>query len=431
MDSAADVLNGLVTLGAAAAVVLLVALVAANFPLTFLTVALFAFVLVNYRYDPTGDTSGGLELAGTQWYPMDVVFVVSVVSSMWLFLSGNARFAGLRRSRVWLVVLTALVGTGLLTSILGLGLAAGVNSWRYWLYSMGLLWWSVAASGRMGNRAMRPILMAGVFAACVQLHGFVTAGFGSASSNVLIDGYYVDVRPIHATAALLMTAGLLALLATPVRSRTTQVLLVAFLLGSIAASQQRTVWVATAVGLLALLALRHHSGRALAPLALGLAALGVVAIAIWNPVTTDAFGESATSSETFEYRVELWQERIEVLNGGRAISGTAFSPLGPEETVRGTMSNHSMALDTIYAVGAIGLVCVIVIWIAAWKNTPVVRPILVSIAAFGISYAWPIWAWVVIGIGIASTMKSKGNSSRPSPPNPISVPGNSLNYAVD
>lgn len=231
-------------------------------------------------------------------------------------------------------------------------------------------------------------------------------------------------RPIGAPAVLLMVVGLV-LAATDQRlSQRWRPVIVAVLGVTVALAQHRSVWVALLIALFAL-AIVHRVRRDLVPDVSGLAVTaGFFLLAAVLPVVTNwsilpgntasAVGQSLPdsfeSTGTLSWRLEMWASR---LSQARSLTqwlvGGMFGPTpvwGPGSLVRNpTISSHSMLVDLLSMLGLLGAVAVatLLVWATAYRWASIVSlPIvLLALVGFGFFYAWPAWAWLILGAGVA------------------------------
>lgn len=294
----------------------------------------------------------------------------------------------------------------------------GINYWSEWLLmSAGLMFGVAFAAARWG--AWRRII---IYYACLlavvqavilvaSLWRGVEAGPGPA---------FYTMRPLTAgLTALLVVAMVLALFDDRLRG---QMIVVSGLGISVVLAQHRSAWAAlmTAIALAALAMWRHPARRSAAG---GLAAVvGFLLTAMLLPLftrfsvlpgssTTDsrALPESATSTITSQWRLEMWQSRMsaerswsEWLFGG--VFGLTPAKGPTSQVMNPYISAHNLAVDVITMLGVVGLLAIVTLILTACLSTPdrlSALPIAVwSLTVFGLFYNWPAWAWLILGAAL-------------------------------
>jgi hypothetical protein len=294
----------------------------------------------------------------------------------------------------------------------------GINYWSEWLLMSAGLMFGVAFAAARWVAWRRIVIYYACLLAVVQavvlvasLWRGVEAGPGPA---------FYTMRPLSAgLAALLVVAMVFALFDNRLRGQT---VIVSGLGISVVLAQHRSAWSALFAAIaLAVVAMWRHPARRSA--AGGLAVVvGFLLTAMLLPLFTKftllpgsgtadsrALPESATSTITTQWRLEMWQSRMSAERSwSEWLFGGAFGltpAKGPTSQVMNPyISAHNLAVDVITMLGAIGLIAIVTLILAACLATPdrlSGLPIAIwSLTVFGLFYNWPAWAWLILGAAL-------------------------------
>jgi hypothetical protein len=332
--------------------------------------AVTAIAVQQYVLPATGISLGAISL-----YPADLLCAALLGGLSIRVVSGH-RPVG--RSR-WLVAIPA--GLLVLNLVRGrsLGVQLAVNSSREMLVFLAIL--TFFTTCRRTERLTRSFT------------GAALVGAGSIGVavllNVLRSGLLpfdrdVDGRPVNSVGALMVAVGLLCLLAVPGRlSSLARVVAVAAAAGLVLVSGQRTVWAATAVGVLALTltaslasaaVIRRRIGRVTAVAVLGLVALLVIGPPVIRRNVSAVFHDASLDQGSFGWRVQGWialvvrqvkGPRVDLLLGSPA--GTPMDrAIGPAGNVV-TVAAHSEYVQSFVQLGLVGLVCLVGLMLAVFR----------------------------------------------------------------
>ncbi len=132
--------------------------------------------------------------------------------------------------------------------------------------------------------------------------------------------------------------------------------------------------------------------------------------------TDQQIAESSSDTGTLHWRIENWTEKLTVSrSAGEWLFGSAFGPTPVTERFDSALqfqgSSHNMPIDTLSALGWVGLFALLIVTITAvWRSRSHPLAVLwvlpVALVAYGAFYAWPPWVWVFMGISL--TLSSRG-----------------------
>lgn len=397
-------------LRAGVAVLLLGALLTlfAKAPRASLTVVLVLAVLEGSRewLLPLGVSLGPLNV---NWADIATALmgVVAVWRLAWRFMAQPGRDAFLG--------MFAMIAAGLVSWTIFVGLQPAVNAWRPWTFAMAAALYAAASPSLREPDGLRPFLWAGLLASAMQVIGIALRGFGSNTDSVIVDGQLAGARPISAAVALVMLIGLTYLLLDS-QPWTPRKAVVATWFGlSIVVAQHRSVWVAAVVaGLLIIRALVSRSRQRLVVGSLSVFAAVVITLVLSAIIRSQgALASSASNTETFDWRVENWTEKLtDPRSFFEWLFGATFGPTPvaqPDPDLVFNVSAHSIYVETVTVLGLVGLVLLVLVMISALRESPLVTPVgvvLVILMAFGFFYQWPGVAWFVMGVGLAGSVSS-------------------------
>lgn len=314
-----------------------------------------------------------LRAGGTHVYPFDVLSVVMLLATV-IFLIRRPPPA---RIMVPLSVAGAVFAINLCQGISEFGLRHATNESREWLYFVVTTAFVVAA-GPWGPRFWRPwFALAAVLVGLAWL-GLAEHGLHSATAQIVVNGQFVDSRPLTSGGALVLAFALIVMLGTPGVSPRRKLLLGAVLLGTIILVQQRTVWAVLAVAFLIWAAASLHRRstamhRRLA--AVGSAFLAMLAVILAGGIATgNVFDRSLTETtarhSTLAWRVIGWSDLLHSDHSLPALAlGQPFGS-GYRRVVLGAVTNvapHSFYIAGLLRLGVVGLIALALLYWNVWK----------------------------------------------------------------
>ncbi len=304
------------------------------------------------------------------------------------------------------LVLTLLVGLGIVTWVVAEGLQAGVNMWRPWLLSIAAFWWAATLPGGWTWSRLQPFVWAGLFASGFQAFGFSQTGLGSAVA--------LYSRPLFATSALLMLVALSVIVLEPGKWTTLRVAGAIWLSGAVLVAQHRSVWVGAlvmlAIGGLSMIRANSQNWRGIV---FGSIVVGASALVVLFFVTGQTeLEESATDAGTLEWRNDQWSALLQIPRSfGEWLVGSVLGPTSvtdPTSQFYLRNSAHSMYVETVGVIGLAGLALVVVLLLVGFTFTGMqlstwTVTVAAGLAGYGVFYQWPGWTWVVFGIAASKT----------------------------
>ena len=412
MSIAVELVGRLLYAGPVLFVLVGLCVLAIRTPRTYLGVILIAFLLTNVQLTGVTDQTT-LQSSAVSVYPMDFLSLVCVVALPVLMLRRNLNGW---RAPIAAALLTLMVLWATLMAVAQLGLQPGVNAWRDWIWSLALFWWAFVALPPLGKRALDPFVWVGLLASLLQLVRYAMTGFGTVNESVVLDGTIVGARPLSAGAALLMPAAMFIILSRERRLTAVPLMGALWLFGSTVTAQHRSVWIGTLLGLVTLALIWARTSRHPA-----FASTGVVLTGLFGSVAMYAIGSAssalsiaATNTATWNYRVELWINRLSVPRPiSRWISGEVLSPLNTveyNEVYLIPISSHSFLVDGVLRLGLLGTLCATAVWLLAvfrcprnWRTS--LLPIYFLFLGFSLAYQWTPWFWLILGLGLGPIKK--------------------------
>jgi len=308
-------------------------------------------------------------LEGSREWPVPLGISIGSINVNWAdvatALMGSVALARLawrhivRPARGGIVGMAAMIGVGLVSWLLIVGLQPAVNFWRGWTFPVAAVLYA-ASTPRLGEPGgLRPFVWAGVLASLTQVIGIARRGFGSNMDGVIVNGELASARPLAAAVALIMLIGMVVLLLDGRTVSLPSALLASWLGVSVVLSQHRSVWVAAAVaGLLVVRALVSTSRQRLVAgtlAGLGTATVGLAVTAVVR--SQHQLSVSASSTSTLEWRFENWTEKLTTERSTLEwLVGSMFGPT-PLSDLRANVvfkvSSHSMYVETISTLGVV------------------------------------------------------------------------------
>lgn len=361
------------------------------------------------------------------------VFAPDVVA---LVLAGCAvvRLPQLRASlRGGMAYFWAALGILLLLSLMrGLvlhPLGTAINEFRPFFYFYAATSWGFSLNWGFGNtRRMltRWAYTLGSLLILVLVLHVSLYGLGSADEFVdPVSGISQTSRPLVSGQAFVLLLCVVVVGADWRRHRGVYRLLVAAVFaGGVLLSQQRSVWASALVVLVALLLVGRRKIRRWIVIAGSFVALGLGVLAaagIANPVR-EVLGGSASSSGTYDARLNSWSALLEASTQAGPVAFLIGAPFGSgfgrfEGLNRWVeFAPHNWYLTIYLRIGLIGLGClvsIIVIGItrsARRSNTKIA--IVAAFLVYGWTYSWLWYSCIFLAFALGSAGDNEGSAGR-------------------
>ena len=318
-------------------------------------------------------------------------------------------------TRTAVLVLALFVGLGVVTWISVYGLQPGTNSWRPQMLIVALLMYTTTRPRAWSWSDLQVIIVASAIVVAVAgVAGILLFGLGSSSSAAEINGVMESGRPITAPGSLLMLMGLWVTVLSAGKWSTRRLLLVGLLGSMVLLTQNRSVWVAAILGIVAWwLAPRirtRGTSSGLGGSSRTVLIFLVAAATALVGLSVAALGQSASNEVTWQWRVARWVESMSLSRSwAEWLIGSAFGPTPASTPTLFPTSAHSLYVNSIEMIGFIGLAAILALVISVGRThmPPSTEPLgLVTCATFlsyGVAYQLPPWAWMFTGILLAST----------------------------
>lgn len=294
------------------------------------------------------------------------------------------------------------------------------NYWQDWRLMAGYLAFGAAFGRRHWAAWSRILVWLGVGVAVLQALALVFGGSGLRPKGP--EGFY-DFRPLAAsTVLLILVAFVILVLDSPLGPGWT--LGAGLFTGiSVIIGQHRSAWVSLMIALIlcGIHLFRQRAGWQRWGTVIGVDVFWALAIVVplvsglyvlpGSRASGSASGglpTTATSTGTFEWRLEMWNSRINV---SRSIDDVLFGgtfgvtpALGPGAQVMNPFNSaHNLVLDQFIMLGLVGLLAIgAILFVALWWTPDRLGPIPVllwALLGFGVFYNWPSWAWLLAGAG--------------------------------
>lgn len=384
--------------------------------------AAFAFVIVVLLQWEFASPITLANVGGVSIQLFDLLAIALILTACWNAGSRNTSGTGTLRAAAFLAV--GLVAVAVARGISTNGIGSAVNESREAVLWIATCLWALSLdySRAITVKAIERAVYAGGWFLCA-LGTYHIARYGLGQADTFVDaatGLDQTSRPLVAGQALFLLIALIfsmtgaAQRPLSLHRRWAPLVFVAIIL----ASQQRTVWAAAAVAILAyLMAARRTGGFNMPPRAV---ALGVIAISLAFSLgpgvsLVQTLRESAENLGTFEGRLDsqaaLWSIWInsDLTN---QIFGTPFGSGYTRIEVRtGRLveySPHSMYLLLLLRAGALGLLVYVSVlsWalVSAWRGrSRRGLVILIVLIVFGWAYTLPWYCLMALaGLPIAA-----------------------------
>ena len=333
-----------------------------------------------------------VEVAGTNFFFGDAVVA----------LAGIALLRGIKPKdrlgkNAWLaLVLAILLATSLLFGIAAHGVGSALSEGRILIYPVVVLCWTLRVGRSLPGATVNRWLIISILAlTTVAIYNLATNGLGNATTLIVDDTGSVRTSRISTSGqALTLALAGTALLNQP-RKRPITLILVAAAIVVVLVSQQRSVWIAAAIGV-AGSAIFFSGRQRLYSLAAATAAAGVYAI---FPATISFISDGLANDGTYQARVNGWQDLIHrsvEAGPSRVLFGAEFGAgfgrfEGPGRYVE--FSPHNLYLTIFLRLGLIGLAATIALMATAITATMRRRSfiglaVLIILIIYGWTYPW-------------------------------------------
>lgn len=355
-------------------------------------------------------------LSGLAVYPADVITVV-------LFTVGLLEVAQLRVNlRGWILLwwlFGLLIVLAMLRGISAFGPASAVNEARSLLYFFFTMTWVLATQP---SRLRLPVfsLVLGWALVLVALYNAVTHGIGYASSSVVLNGEMRTGRILISSQALvlLLCAGtvFLGTASPPGPARQRSVISAIVFLAVVVVTQHRSVWIATALAMAAVL-VSSRRGRARSQIFVFLVVGTWFALLGWSfgffESVSSELVDSALSTRTLDWRTNSWRSLVSqafdnglaVVIGGEPFGSGFFRRIGGRGWSTGAAHNWYVAV--FLRLGLSGLIVLGVILGAAFVRSRSVSAewmfSLVAVGVYGFTYTveWFMAPWLGAAVAVA------------------------------
>jgi hypothetical protein len=249
----------------------------------------------------------------------------------------------------------------------------------------------------------------------------------STADTTAVDGRYLPATGAAAIAACGFIS--LAWLQYRKRGMGTQLLPMMFMAGAIYL-RHRTVWMMMLAGMIALLGLDRRLFRRLLPAAL-LAAAAVAVLAFYGGsvqgfADTSQFSQSATSSQTWEWRLNGWKDLL--LDDDQTVTtvaigkgmGSGYLRIDPSSYQMTGVAPHSEYVQEFLRVGIFGTFFIVLFGLrplsTLWKMTKIdptaIYPstsawavVVVATLVYGVTYGIEPHAYALLGIANAIALR--------------------------
>ena len=335
-----------------------------------------------------------------------------------------------------LLVYLTMVILGWLSWDASLGSTRSLDFWQAWLLSASLLAFGLAFAHSNVSSWRDIVIWVGVGVALIQDISLATSRELLAEKlSTAGAAQFYGVRPIGASVAMLIVIAFTAALYKPLPSPW-GALIPSFLGINVVLSQHRSVWVAMTVTVVLILL----NGRTIPQARLALTSIAITAVflvaSLLGPLvgvsllpTSRVSGAGAgaglpevvSSSSSLEWRLEMWQSRLtaprsplEWLSGGSF--GVTPIRVPGEGVMNPSFSAHNQYVELITMLGVLGLVLAVGLVVAAIVRSggplPWVWTSLCALVVYGLFYSWPVWSWLLVGIGLAAGRRDSLRSTR-------------------
>jgi hypothetical protein len=362
-----------------------------------------------------------MSFSGLSVYPEDLFMVIGAGAALARIGQWRLRWI----TRIPVLVMAVLVGLGVITWIWTFGIKLGTNSWRDHMLIVAILLYTTTRPRAWSWDDLRTIIVApAILVALASLVGGFLHGFGSSSSAVEIGGLMEDGRPVLASGSLLMLVGLWVTVLSIGKWSAGRVLVVLLMGSMVLLTQNRSVWVAAVLGVVAWwlaprIRLRRTSGG-LSGLSRTIVLFIFAAAVAFVGASVAALGQSASNNGTWLWRVARWTDSMNIARSGPEwLVGSAFGPTPASTPKLFLTTAHSTYVDSIEMTGFIGLVAVLLLLVAVGRAQlpPSIEPVglvvCLTFLSFGVAYQLPPWTYMVTGILLASTLTKRRNDSWP------------------
>jgi hypothetical protein len=412
--------------GAGACVMILAYAVVQRYPLLTITITLLSTLLStpNLWFHPS------FQVGNVNIYPMDVIAVLLAVNA----IEGVRNRRNSSMSDVCMLILTVLIGIGVVSWIVEYDLKHGVNHWRYEIYFIVIYWWATSRSIDV-KQLVHPFTLVAYIAVAVQIFIGVREGFGSAIVGHFdtAAGTWVDGRPINSESCLIILVALILNITARDGWNPVRLISCALFPVSLLISQQRSVWIACIVAATYLLAIdsrrRGWGRKALVPVAVALTL--ITPFLYWAFTENTALMDSATSTHTLDARIGFWTDRLSFdLTPLQWILGETFGPT-PISVANGwefQIQAHNMYVQFINQNGLLGLVLLLATLFLRLRESfrsisPAGSTLLIMMAVYGLFYVFPQYTALFLVGSATDEKQSRMRMIRSTSSSPRVAPG--------
>lgn len=400
--------SGVLALALLVPFALAVALVRRYPPAGICLAALVVIPLWEWPNPPPLITAAGLSIG-----PSDVITLL-------LFVVGVLEFPQLRANlQGWLIpwlFFGVLIVISLLRGAAAFGLGHATNESRGVMWVYFAMTWALAIHPER-LRLRQASLALGWALVLVAVYHAVTYGIGGPSALVSLgDGSYRGGRIIVAgqAAVLLLCAGTVFLGAPgSVKGRQRFAGSSLVFVGIILLSQHRSVWIAGALAITAVM-ISARGGRSGSRVLVLLAGAAWLAFSWWTFRTVDPeIVESVSDAGTLEWRTSSWQALISEAIARGPLSVATGEPFGTgvlrqvSAGVTTGVGTHNWYVEVFLRLGIIGLIAIAWMLIAAvWKSragSPEWTFVLVAVEFYAFAYGvgWFLAPWLAAAMVVA------------------------------
>jgi len=353
-----------------------------------------------------------MTFSGLSVYPEDLMTIVCAVAA--LARIGQWRIRGITRTAA--LVITVLVGLGVISWIWTFGIAQGTNSWREEVLRVAILLYATTRPRTWTWIDLRVIIVGpAIVVALAAIVGILLFGFGSSSSTIVVHGVMETGRPVWASGSLLMLIGLWVTALSAGKWTALRVLIILLLGSMVLLTQNRSVWVSAILGgvvwwLGPRIGTRGRSGG-LGGVSRTILVFLVAATTAFVGISVTALGQSASSDGTWLWRVARWVDSMNIPRSWIDWSlGSAFGPTPASTPGLFPTFAHSLYVDSIEKTGFIGLAAVMCLLIAVARThvessvAPLGLVVCACFLGYGTAYQVPSWGWMLAGMLLTASL---------------------------
>ena len=350
---------------------------------------------------------------------LDALCALLLVLGFFRAVTGSRR-TGLGALAFFLVLLLAI---HFARGVEAHGLQTATNSSRSWFYLLSSLIYSATVPKPWDRRAWRLIVVAGLALAAIAMPYLLTEGFHSTTRRVLVNGEFVDSRPVVAAGALLILQAAIVMLALQWPSSRSALYGAGLAGAALILLQHRTVWIAAVTaGFVGFVIWSRRRGREAHSLVFGATGLAVIVL----PVVLGALarsstlrvsaGETTQKKSTFQWRIDSW---VDLVSSHHSASDIALGEPAGTSWVRvifgerTDVSAHSSFVEAFLRFGVVGVALLLLLLLLLFRRrtdiarltgltSTAVLLLLVTQALFAVTYTLSAIEGAILGIFISS-----------------------------